>query len=197
MSQMSGGEPRIPAHLARPMIAAVENRLNRCTTRSQKTRIRCDHSHGTASRRQTRPSVPQMTLPGSIARTLRPRGNRRRPADTSAAAGFASLGSLRLSAGPSTPAALPAQPQSRNHHDRDLAVPHSRSSGRDCVVAAIRLANISPGLRGVQRGEAASPDAPHSGQVASLTPTQVNVGCQAPQSTDGAGPGRLRARTDV
>jgi hypothetical protein len=30
-------------------------------------------------------------------------------------------------------------------------------------------------------------DAPHSGQVAWLTPNQVNVGCQAPQSTDGAG----------
>jgi Tfp pilus assembly protein PilX len=35
--------------------------------------------------------------------------------------------------------------------------------------------------------QAASSDAPHSAQVATLTPTQVTVGCQAPQSTDGAG----------
>jgi hypothetical protein len=35
--------------------------------------------------------------------------------------------------------------------------------------------------------EAAPSDPQHSGPVASLTPTQVRVGCQAPQSTDGAG----------
>jgi hypothetical protein len=34
---------------------------------------------------------------------------------------------------------------------------------------------------------AASPDASQSEQVASLTPTEVKVGCQAPQTTDGAG----------
>ena len=33
----------------------------------------------------------------------------------------------------------------------------------------------------------ASSDVTPSGQVALLTPTQVKVGCQAPQTTDGAG----------
>ena len=33
----------------------------------------------------------------------------------------------------------------------------------------------------------ASSDVSPSEQVASLTPTQVKVGCQAPQTTDGAG----------
>jgi hypothetical protein len=35
--------------------------------------------------------------------------------------------------------------------------------------------------------KAAAPDASSSGQVASARPTQVKVGCQAPQTTDGAG----------
>ena len=35
--------------------------------------------------------------------------------------------------------------------------------------------------------KAAAPDATSSGLVASATPTQVKVGCQAPQTTDGAG----------
>jgi hypothetical protein len=35
--------------------------------------------------------------------------------------------------------------------------------------------------------QAASSEAPQPGQVAMLTPTQVTVDCQAPQSTDGAG----------
>ena len=35
--------------------------------------------------------------------------------------------------------------------------------------------------------QAAPSEAPQSGQVATVTPTQVTVDCQAPQSTDGAG----------
>ena len=46
---------------------------------------------------------------------------------------------------------------------------------------------INARFGGVQRAAAASSDAPHSGQVETLTPTQVTVGCQAQQSTDGAG----------
>ena len=45
----------------------------------------------------------------------------------------------------------------------------------------------APGSGESSAQQAASSDAPHSGQVATLTPTQVTVGCQAPQSTDGAG----------
>ena len=45
----------------------------------------------------------------------------------------------------------------------------------------------APGSGESSAQQAASSDAPHSGQVATLTPSQVTVGCQAPQSTDGAG----------
>jgi hypothetical protein len=45
----------------------------------------------------------------------------------------------------------------------------------------------APGSGASSVEKAAPSDAQHSGQVSSLTPTQVNVGCQAPQSTDGAG----------
>jgi hypothetical protein len=45
----------------------------------------------------------------------------------------------------------------------------------------------APGSAESSTQQAASSDAPHSGQVAMLTPTEVTVGCQAPQSTDGAG----------
>ena len=45
----------------------------------------------------------------------------------------------------------------------------------------------APGSGESSAQQAASSDAPHSGQVVTLTPTQVTVGCQAPQSTDGAG----------
>jgi hypothetical protein len=45
----------------------------------------------------------------------------------------------------------------------------------------------APGSGESSAQQAASSDAPPSGQVATLTPTQVTVGCQAPQSTDGAG----------
>jgi hypothetical protein len=48
-----------------------------------------------------------------------------------------------------------------------------------------RMAAPTSGASSVEK--AAPSAAPHSGQVAWLTPTQVNVGCQAPQSTDGAG----------
>jgi hypothetical protein len=48
-----------------------------------------------------------------------------------------------------------------------------------------RIAAPSSGASSVEK--AAPSAARDSGQVAWLTPTQVNVGCQAPQSTDGAG----------
>ena len=45
----------------------------------------------------------------------------------------------------------------------------------------------APGSGESSAQQAPSSDAQNSGQVAMLTPTEVTVGCQAPQSTDGAG----------
>jgi Tfp pilus assembly protein PilX len=104
---------------------------------------------------------------------------------------------LPLDAHPSYPSSYPLVP----------APPHPSSRGRNPAIIMIVILlcltigavagmalllqsdwRISaPGSGESSAQQAASSDAPHSGQVAILTPTEVTVGCQAPQSTDGAG----------
>ena len=128
-----------------------------------------------------------MTLPGSIARTRPP------PGQQAATRGHFYCRWIRI----------PVPPTSRSQHHR----PPRRRAGRNPVIIMIVILlcltvgavagmalllqsdwRISaPGSGESSAQQAASSDAPHSGQVATLTPSQVTVGCQAPQSTDGAG----------
>ena len=59
-------------------------------------------------------------------------------------------------------------------------------AGMALLLQADRRTSV-PGSGESSVQQAASSEAPQSGQVAMLTPTQVTVDCQAPQSTDGAG----------
>ena len=86
--------------------------------------------------------------------------------------------------------ALPLPPRNRNPLIIMIVLLLCLTSGAVAGLGLLlrsdwRIAAPSSGASSVEK--AAPSAAPHSGQVAWLTPTQVNVGCQAPQSTDGAG----------
>ena len=85
------------------------------------------------------------------------------------------------------PPPLPAPPQSRNPLIIMIVLLLGLTAGAVTGLALVlrsdwRIAAPSSGTSSVDK--AAPSDAQ---QVTSLTPTQVNAGCQAPQSTDGAG----------
>ena len=94
------------------------------------------------------------------------------------------------SSNPPVPAPLPPSPRSRNPAIIMIVILLCLTVGAVAGMALLLQSDwrtSAPGSGESSAQQAASSDAPHSGQVATLTPTQVTVGCQAPQSTDGAG----------
>ena len=91
---------------------------------------------------------------------------------------------------PPVPAPPPTSPRGRNPAVIMIVILLCLTVGAVAGMALLlqsdwRTSTPASGESSAQQG--ASSDAPHSGQVETLTPTQVTVGCQAPQSTDGAG----------
>jgi Tfp pilus assembly protein PilX len=88
------------------------------------------------------------------------------------------------------PAPPPASPRGRNPAIIMIVILLCLTIGAVAGMALLLQSDwriSAPGSGESSAQQAASSDAPHSRQVATLTPTQVTVGCQAPQSTDGAG----------
>ena len=91
---------------------------------------------------------------------------------------------------PPVPAPPPPSPRGRNPAVIMIVILLCLTVGAVAGMALLlqsdwRTSTPASGESSAQQG--ASSDAPHSGQVETLTPTQVTVGCQAPESTDGAG----------
>lgn len=91
---------------------------------------------------------------------------------------------------PPVPAPPPTSPRGRNPAVIMIVILLCLTVGAVAGMALLlqsdwRTSTPASGESSAQQG--ASSDAPHSGQVETLTPTQVTVGCQAPESTDGAG----------
>jgi hypothetical protein len=84
------------------------------------------------------------------------------------------------------PAPPPSPPRGRNPMIIMIGMLLFLTAGA-VIGMALLLHSNSSGSRESDVEKAAPSDASQSGQVASLTPTQVKVGCQAPQTTDGAG----------
>jgi hypothetical protein len=91
---------------------------------------------------------------------------------------------------PPVPVPPPSAPRSRNPMILMIVILLCLTAG--AVTGIALLLQSGSGTAGPGSGESsvestASSDVTPSGQVALLTPTQVKVGCQAPQTTDGAG----------
>ena len=88
------------------------------------------------------------------------------------------------------PAPPPASPRGRNPAIIMIVILLCLTIGAVAGMALLLQSDwriSAPGSAESSAQQTTSSDAPHSGQVATLTPTQVTVGCQAQQSTDGAG----------
>jgi hypothetical protein len=91
---------------------------------------------------------------------------------------------------PPLPAPPPPSPRGRNPTIIMIVILLCLTIGAVAGMALLLQSDwriSAPGSGESSAQQAASSDAPHYGQVATLTPSQVTVGCQAPQSTDGAG----------
>ena len=91
---------------------------------------------------------------------------------------------------PPVPAPPPPSPRGRNPAIIMIVILLCLTIGAVAGMALLLKSDwriSAPGSAESSAQQTTSSDAPHSGQVATLTPTQVTVGCQAPQSTDGAG----------
>lgn len=91
---------------------------------------------------------------------------------------------------PPVPAPPPPSPRGRNPAIIMIVILLCLTIGAVAGMALLLQSDwriSAPGSAESSAQQTTSSDAPHSGQVATLTPTQVTVGCQAPQSTDGAG----------
>jgi hypothetical protein len=91
---------------------------------------------------------------------------------------------------PPVPASPPPSPRGRNPAIVMIVILLCLTVGAVAGMALLLQSDwriSAPGSGESSAQQAASSDAPHSGQVAMLPPTQITVGCQAPQSTDGAG----------
>ena len=91
---------------------------------------------------------------------------------------------------PPVPAPPPPSPRGRNPAVIMIVILLCLTVGAVAGMALLLQSDWrtpTPGSGESSALQGASSDAPHSGQVETLTPTQVTVGCQAPQSTDGAG----------
>jgi Tfp pilus assembly protein PilX len=91
---------------------------------------------------------------------------------------------------PHVPASPPPSPRRRNPAIIMVVILLCLTIGAVAGMALLLQSELrisAPGSGESSAQQAASSDAPHPGQVATLTPSQVTVGCQAPQSTDGAG----------
>ena len=159
-------------HLARPMIPAVENRPRWGTTRSQKTpdTLPQPRHHEPAPNLSKRAGDDFAWLYRQ--RHFHFRRSKRRPADTSAAAGCASLVSRQSSACPSTPAR--AAPRGRNPAIIMIVILLCLTVGAVAGMALLLQSDwriSAPGSGESSAQQAASSDAPHSGQVATLTPS--------------------------
>jgi hypothetical protein len=85
---------------------------------------------------------------------------------------------------------VPAPPSGRNPMIIMIVILLCLTVGAVAGIALMLRPDSRPAAAGSAEPsgkKAAAPDASSSGQVASSTPTQVKVGCQAPQTTDGAG----------
>jgi hypothetical protein len=88
------------------------------------------------------------------------------------------------------PAPPPSPPRGRNPMIIMIVILLCLTAGAVTGIALLLQSDsgtADPGSGGSSAGKAASADASRSEEVASLTPTQVKVGCQAPQTTDDAG----------
>ena len=91
---------------------------------------------------------------------------------------------------PPVPAPPPPSPRGRNPAVIIIVILLCLTVGAVAGMALLLQSDwriSAPGSAESSAQQTTSSDAPHSRQVATLTPTQVTVGCQAQQSTDGAG----------